>query len=88
MNAKSKSLSHNTRRSKVVRPARIKALPAARLTLKSSHSQSIFIAGPFNGWNPTPLLPERLIDGKWVQEIELPVERGDYMFVVHVVARA
>lgn len=87
MNPKSKATLKNTRKLKVARPVRSKSRPAARIALKSGQSQSIFVAGPFNGWNPTAIQPGRLDHGQWHQEIELPEQKGDYMFIVHVVAR-
>ena len=70
------------------RPAPVKAAPEkpapvkARLEFVKPDAQSVFVAGSFNGWNPSKTPLSRTRDGKWVGELTGVSGRHEYLFVV------
>ena len=63
--------------------ARIKKLKKAMFQFKSEPGRQVFLAGTFNGWDPTctPLRASE-DDGLYTVSLNLPKGRHEYKFVV------
>lgn len=55
---------------------------AVCFALWEPHVRAVFVAGDFNGWNPTDIPLERDGDGCWVTELLLRPGRHEYLFIV------
>jgi hypothetical protein len=45
-------------------------------------AQSVFVAGSFNGWQPSAMPLEKQASGRWVIELTLDPGRHEYRFIV------
>jgi 1,4-alpha-glucan branching enzyme len=45
-------------------------------------AQSVYLAGDFNGWDPTSHPMHRRADGWWFIEVQLPHGHHQYLFLV------
>jgi 1,4-alpha-glucan branching enzyme len=52
------------------------------LGLYAPDAQAVFVAGSFNGWQPSAMPLERQAGGRWVVELMLEPGRHEYRFVV------
>jgi 1,4-alpha-glucan branching enzyme len=53
-----------------------------RLGFYAPDAQAVFVAGSFNGWQPSAMPLERQAGGRWVVELMLEPGRHEYRFVV------
>ena len=65
---------------RAAKPAPTKPAPSIALTLSQPDAKSVFVAGSFNQWSQTPLVPDG--QGRWVGSLTLPPGRYEYLFVV------
>jgi 5'-AMP-activated protein kinase regulatory beta subunit len=52
------------------------------LGLYAPEAQAVFVAGTFNGWQPSAKPLQKQNDGRWVVELVLEPGRYEYRFVV------
>ncbi|MGA3268938.1 MAG: glycogen-binding domain-containing protein [Verrucomicrobiota bacterium] len=50
--------------------------------LYAPEAQAVFVAGSFNGWQPSAMPLQKQDDGRWVVELVLEPGRYEYRFVV------
>ncbi len=53
-----------------------------RLGLYAPDAQAVFVAGSFNGWQPSATPLQKQADGRWVIELVLAPGRYEYRFFV------
>ncbi|MFO1501792.1 MAG: glycogen-binding domain-containing protein [Verrucomicrobiota bacterium] len=53
-----------------------------RLELYAPQARQVFVAGSFNGWEPTETALYSAEPGTWVRELELPPGKYEYLFLV------
>ena len=49
---------------------------------RAPHAGIVYLAGTFNGWDPTAKALTRRADGTWAATLDLPPGRYEYKFVV------
>lgn len=49
---------------------------------QAPHAGVVYLAGTFNGWDPTATPLTRRADGTWAVTLDLPPGRYEYKFVV------
>lgn len=54
----------------------------AEFACSAPHAGIVFLAGTFNGWDPTATPLTRRADGTWAVALDLPPGRYEYKFVV------
>jgi len=52
------------------------------LGLYAPDAQAVFVAGSFNGWQPSAMPLRKQTDGRWIIELTLEPGRHEYRFIV------
>jgi len=53
-----------------------------RLGLYAPEAKAVFVAGTFNGWQPSATPLQRQADGRWAVEFQIEQGRHEYRFIV------
>lgn len=53
-----------------------------RISCVAPAAKAVLLAGTFNGWDPAATPMRRRSDGKWLVELDLPLGRYEFKFIV------